>query len=265
MTKLLWDQVGSRSYETGLSQGVLYLSDGSAVPWNGLKSVDETLADEVSNPFFFDGMKFAEGQSYGDFSATLTAFTYPDEFTEFDGVSSLGGGIFVDAQSPKRFGLSYRTEVSDDLNGTGYRIHVVYNVMAVSSDRSYSSITDTTTPSNFSWSLTAVPSAIIGFRPTAHFIIDSRFTKSYILNLVESTLYGSTTANPSLPAPQDLINLITGYNVITVVDNGDDTLTITGPDNLVYATADATVWQIDQANVAVIDADTYLLSDTKDV
>ena len=47
MTKLLWDQVGEREYETGVDRGVLYLPDGSGqyndgFAWNGLVTVTES-------------------------------------------------------------------------------------------------------------------------------------------------------------------------------------------------------------------------------
>jgi hypothetical protein len=41
MTKVVWDQVGQRFYETGVDHGVLYIPDGAGVynsgfAWNGL-------------------------------------------------------------------------------------------------------------------------------------------------------------------------------------------------------------------------------------
>ena len=46
MSKLKWDQVGERGYETGVDRGVLYVqSEGKypkGVAWNGLSEVDES-------------------------------------------------------------------------------------------------------------------------------------------------------------------------------------------------------------------------------
>ena len=47
MARLLWDQVGEKTYETGTKQGVLYLQDSrgnynNGVAWNGLTSVSES-------------------------------------------------------------------------------------------------------------------------------------------------------------------------------------------------------------------------------
>ena len=44
MSKLKWDQIGERWYETGVDRGVLYVRDNTGaypvgVPWNGLTAV----------------------------------------------------------------------------------------------------------------------------------------------------------------------------------------------------------------------------------
>jgi hypothetical protein len=192
MTKLVWDQVGERLYETGVDRGVLYLSDGSAVPWNGLTSVNETAGDDVTTPVYFDGVKYQDVQSTGDFAATLTAFTYPDEFLEYEGVVDLGNGVFVDGQNSKVFGLSYRTMVANDVNGIdhGYKIHILYNLTATSSAVSYNTMSSVAEPIPFSWTLAGVPEDVDNFRPTAHVIFDSRVLNVGLLKAIEDLLYG---------------------------------------------------------------------------
>src|SRR4051812_33634675 len=114
MTRLIWDEIGHRTYEAGLDRGVFYKEDTTGVVWNGLVSIDESFSDDTSSPVYLDGVKYLDAPSFGDFSAKLSAFTYPDEFLEYEGVSSLGGGLSVDGQRPKLFGLSYRTQVGND-------------------------------------------------------------------------------------------------------------------------------------------------------
>jgi len=192
MTRLLWDQIGHRLYEAGIDRGVLYLEDTTGVSWNGLTSVEEDTSEETSEPIYFDGMKQLDEQAYGDFTATLKALTYPDEFLEYEGLASLGGGLYVDDQDSKLFGLSYRTLVGNDLEGTdfGYRLHLVYNLTAVPDSNSFGTVTATTDLTEFSWKLTSVPVLIEGYRPTAHVILDSRFLPSDILETIENILYG---------------------------------------------------------------------------
>ncbi len=65
MPGIVWDKVGDRVYETGLEKGVLYLPDGSAVPWNGLTSIIEQF-DKNSSPVYYDGMKINDLVVLGD-------------------------------------------------------------------------------------------------------------------------------------------------------------------------------------------------------
>jgi len=197
---LVWDKLGQRLYEAGLDRGVFYKEDSTGVAWNGLTAIDETLDDVKTEPKYFDGVKYLDEAMVGDFAASLTAFTYPDEFLEYEGIIQLGDGLSVGDQRPKLFGLSYRTMVGNDLEGTdfGYKIHILYNLTAVPSSSTSQTIAETTTLKDFSWELYAVPEPVPGFRPTAHFILDSRFLPADILAVIEDILYGSETTEGSI-------------------------------------------------------------------
>ena len=131
MATLVWDQIGERIYQTGVDRGVLYLHDGTVVPWNGLTSMDESSNSELKS-FFLDGVKYLENLSPGDFLGKLKAFTYPDEFDQVNGIAPVAPGLLYYEQPPKSFNLSYRTRVGNDIEGTeyGYKIHILYNVIA---------------------------------------------------------------------------------------------------------------------------------------
>ena len=74
MPVINWDNVGERTYESGLDRGVLYLPDGSAVPWNGLTSISEKVEKSVDS-VFYDGAKISDLVTMGSFSATLASIT----------------------------------------------------------------------------------------------------------------------------------------------------------------------------------------------
>jgi hypothetical protein len=192
MTKLLWDQMGERLFETGLDHGVLYLPNDAGVAWNGLVSVEEDLGDDTSTASYIDGIKYLDYPSFGDFAATLTAYTYPDEFLAFEGVTALSDGLYVDGQTSNRFGLSYRTLIGNDVAGDafGYKIHLIYNLTATPQPVDYETLNDSPNPVEFTWSITAVPTKVPGFRPTAHLIFDSRYLDPTILAALETILYG---------------------------------------------------------------------------
>jgi hypothetical protein len=256
MAELVWHQVGDRIYQTGVDRGVLYLPDGIAVAWNGLTSVEETFSQEHKS-YYLDGVKYLEHQLPGDFAASLKAFTYPDEFNQVVGVRDIGSGVFIHDQNLTSFGLSYRTLIGDDVSGIdrGYKIHLLYNLIAVPDNNAYMSLNDQSAPIEFSWSLSGVPSSVPGYRPTAHISLDSTKMDSVTLEEVETILYGSPGVNPRLLSFQEMSTFIG----ITITDNGDGTWTAVGPDQLITM-LNATTFEIANANAVYLNTDTYNIS-----
>jgi len=197
MAKMVWDQLGGRFYEAGVDHGVLYLTDNSGVPWNGLTAVDEKLSDD-SKPYYLDGVKYLDAEILGDFSVTLKAVMYPDEFEQFDGVGVFGNGLYVHDQRSKCFGLSYRTRIGNDVTGVdlGYKIHILYNLTAVSDTKGHASHSATPALSTFSWTLIGKPESTPGYRPTMYVVLDSTEMHPALLAKLEAVLYGND--NPEL-------------------------------------------------------------------
>jgi len=262
MTTLVWDEVGTRFYEAGVDRGVLYLPDGTGIPWNGLISVNESVSGSEGDPLYFDGVKFANVMALGDFSASLRAYTYPDKFLQFEGVLEVGNGLFVTNQPTDRFALSYRTKVGNDVDGydLGYKIHIIYNLTAISSEKNYETLSGDQNIIEFEWNITAIPDEVPGFRPSAHLILDSRHVGALLLKDIENTLYGDDLNNAFLPPLSTLTTFIGNWVIIRITDNYDGTWTATGPDSLITM-LDATTFQIIQANAEYLDANTYRIGD----
>lgn len=229
MTTLEWHRPQDQIIEAGLDRGVLYVEDGPAVVWNGLTNVDDKGSSEVKE-FYLDGIKYLSTVSARDWKGALTAYTYPDEFATLLGIGELGDGLFADSQPPGRFGLSYRTMINTPgLGETHYKIHLVYNLMASLSSISNSTLTGTTVdPNQFAFELTAVPVIVPSRRPTAHFIIDSRFADPMALIELEGIIYGTSLEDARLPTVEELMDLLTFADGVVVVYNGDGTWTATG-------------------------------------
>lgn len=209
MTVLAWDAVGERKFESGVDRGVLYLEDGTGVPWNGLTAVTESPTAGVSTPLYFDGVKFGEITGTNDYSATLKALTYPDEFLPYEGSDEAEPGFEVTGQTQLRFGLSYRIRVGNDTDEeAGYRIHVVSNVLALPLTRNFQTINDSPEMVPFEWTLTAIPSHLPGFKPTAHLIFDTTRLRSAVVSALEDILYGSVSSDAYLPSFLDLLELV---------------------------------------------------------
>lgn len=264
MSLLVWDKLSERIYETGLDRGVLYLPDGSAVPWNGLTEIIEKPNKEVSS-IYYDGMKINDVVVLGEFQAIMKAITYPDEFVEIEGAVSLTDGVFLSDQRPQTFGLSYRTKIGNPIDGdsAGYKLHIIYNITAIPSDKSYSSITDSPSFSEFEWNITAVPEDFPGFRPSAHIIVDSRKVDPWLLEDIEKILYGTSSLNADLIPLPDLVDLLNNWHRIRIINNGNGTWTaISARDGFISVDPITGIFTIVDVNAVYLDSDTYAISDT---
>jgi hypothetical protein len=266
MPVINWDNVGERTYESGLDRGVLYLPDGSAVPWNGLTSISEKVEKSVES-VFYDGAKISDLVTMGSFSATLASITYPEQMDVIEGTRELRHGVFLGEQSPTTFGLCYRTNIGNDIDGgeAGYKIHVIYNITAVPSDRNYASLNDSPELVEFEWELTTTPEYLDGFRPSAHMEIKTADLDPWLLAEIEEILYGGTIANASLIPMAELVDKINNWFRVQITDNGDGTFTARSDYAGYIFLLPEGMFQINNANVIYTDDNTYLLSDTKDI
>lgn len=265
MSILVWDKIGDRTYETGLDRGVLFLPDGSAVPWNGLTSIVEKFNKDTSS-VYYDGIKISDMVSLGDFSATMKAVTYPDEFVELEGFGFLRKGMVLGDQMPQTFSLSYRTRIANDDEGdvAGYKIHIIYNLTAIPNDRTHESVTADPNALEFEWDISAIPEEIPGFRPTAQVVLSSIDLEPGLLTFIEEKLYGSETVEASLISITDLISYMFTWARIEIVDNSDGTWTAMClfDEDLDFDLTDVGLFTLMNANVNFIDLQTYELSNT---
>lgn len=260
MPKLEWNAVGTRFYEVGVDQGVLYIDGQPGVPWNGLTSVSENPSGGDANAYYIDGYKFSNESKTEEFQATLTAYTYPEEFGECDGTHQPRIGLFITQQRRKSFGLSYRTKIGNDMSpDAGYKLHLVYNALAAPASHDHSTINDSIDPDDFSWSITTQPPSISGYRPMAHVVVDSRYTDPSIMSSLENALYGTETDTAYLPDFNELIAIFDSISTLTVIDNGDGTWTATAPADTIRM-LDDTTFEITASTAVFIDNVSYTLS-----
>lgn len=211
--KLVWDATGARRYETGVDHGVLYLRDDAGVynsgfAWNGLTSLTESPSGAEANAQYADNIKYLNLVSAEEFSATLEAFTYPDEFAECDGTAVPKVGLQVGQQSRKTFGLAYRTKVGNDVNDNlGYKIHLIYGCLAAPSEKAYNTVNDSPEATTFSWEISTTAVDVPNFKPSATLVVDSTKVNAAALTALEELLYGSSTKAPRLPLPGEIITL----------------------------------------------------------
>lgn len=211
MAPLTWDEIGERLYEVGVDHGVLYLPDAAGVydsgfAWNGLTTVTESPSGAEANPQYADNIKYLNLYSAEEFGGTIEAFTYPEEFAVCDGTFVPGPGVAVGQQPRKSFGMSYRTQVGNDLEGTefGYKLHLLYGCQASPSEKAYATINDSPEAIAFSWEFTTTPAPVTGHKPTSLIVIDSTVVDPAELSDLEDLLYGASGA-ATLPTPDEVL------------------------------------------------------------
>ena len=233
MSKIVWDKTGERFYETGVDHAVLYPIDAEGlynggVAWNGITAINESPSGAEPNNLYADNIKYLVLVGAEDFGLTIEAYTYPDEWEQCDGSAEIAPGVLAGQQNRKIFGLSYRTKLGNDVDGQdhGYKLHRVYGGLASPSERGYQTVNDSPEPINPSWEVTTTPVDVPGFKPTARLIITSTKVDPAKLAALETILYGSEEAEPRLPLPEEVIELLKpdAVTVVTAAESGDTTL-----------------------------------------
>jgi hypothetical protein len=223
MTKVAWDQVGDRTYETGVDRGVLFIPSAGGVydtgfAWNGLTTVTEKPSGADANPQYADNIKYLNLVAAEEFGATIEAFTYPAEFAQCDGTAEPTPGVTVGQQTRKSFGLAYRTLMGNDVDGTdyGYKLHLVYGALASPTEKAHGTVNDKPEAMAFSWDVTTTPVDVPGFKPTAVMTVDSTLVDGAGLTALENALYGSVGEEPLLPTPAEVVAFFSGAVVEAV-------------------------------------------------
>ena len=220
MTQLSWDDTGQRTFETGVSQGVLYQIDNTGayvdgVAWNGLTTVTEKPAGADSNKQYADNIVYLNLLAAETFGGTIEAFTYPLEFEQNDGTAAPTPGVTVGQQPRKPFGFCFKSLKGNDTEGNshGYKLHLIWNALAAPSEKAYATVNDSPAPIGFSWDVSTTPvnvGTVLGvpYAPTSQMTIDSTLVDPAKLATLESYLYGTVSDDPTLPLPAQVITIM---------------------------------------------------------
>ena len=195
MSRLLWDQPSERDYDSGLDRGVFYPADGPAQIWNGLISVEESPSEAETRSRYLDGRKIGNHHGRGVFHANVEAYTYPEEISS-------------------RFGFTYRVTTA-----FGYKIHLVYNAIAVPSGRIFAHDEATT----FSWDISTRPILFEGQLHVSHIVIDTSVAYPETITALEDALYGSADGDAQLLSPSDILQIFEDNSILQIIDHGDGT------------------------------------------
>lgn len=218
--RLAWDQIGKKTYETGVDRVVLYKQTldpeskatvyGTGTAWNGVSNINDNPSGGESNKQYADNQLYLNLLSAEEYAATIEAFTYPDEFEECDGSKEVAPGVYIQQQSRKGFGISYRSLIGNDTEGTdyGYKIHLVYGCLAAPTEKGHATVNESPEAGTMSWEVSTTPVQVEGYKPTATMVIDSTKVSVEKLKKLEDILYGTESSEPRLPLPDEVIELM---------------------------------------------------------
>lgn len=215
MAKLIFDEVGKRFYETGVSKGVLFVQDEAGaypkgVAWNGLTAVNESPSGAEANDQFADNMKYLSLTGVENFEGTIEAFYSPAEFDVCDGMIEVAAGVNAHQQNRKAFGFAYQSIIGNDIkqNDYGTKLHLWYGCKAAPTERANATVNDSPEPANPSWSITSTPVDVPGHRPTSVLTIDSTKATPAKWQALLDIIYGTELTEPYLPTPAQVIELM---------------------------------------------------------
>ena len=215
MAKLVFDELGKRFYETGVSNAVLFVqADNGTYPtgvaWNGITAANESPSGAESNDQYADNIKYLSLTGAEKFEGTIEAFSSPKEFDECDGMATIAKGVTAHQQNRKSFGFAFKSILGNDVKGNeyGYKLHLWYGCKAAPSERSHATVNDSPEPQNPSWSITSTPVPIHGKKPASVLTITSTEVDPEKLAKIEEAIYGSDSVDAHLPTPQQIIEML---------------------------------------------------------
>lgn len=216
MAKIVWDEVGKRFYETGVSKAVLYKQDKdgkypNGVAWNGITSVTESPQGAEANNLYADNIKYAVLRSAETLNGTIEAYTYPDEWAECDGSAEPATGLRIGQQNRASFGLSYVTEIGNDTSTSdddGQLIHLIYGATASPSDRQYQTINDSPEAITFSWEYETTPVNVSDeYKPTSFITVNTLKADKTAVENLKKLIWGTDDEEAQLPLPEEVLAL----------------------------------------------------------
>lgn len=214
MSKMVWDQIGERLYETGVEQVALFPmaagAYGAGIPWNGVTAFNVTPSGAELNKFYANNKNYLTLATPEEVGATVECYTYPKEFKPCLGYASAAAGVYIGQQARSAFGLVAKTIVGNDTeqNKHGYKLHILYNSLAKPSEEAHSTVNESVEPGTFSYELSTTPIAVAGYENSAYICVDSTEAEPEKLKALEAIIYGSEEVEPRLPLPDEVLTTL---------------------------------------------------------
>lgn len=141
-----------RKYQYGLDRGRVYVQNGAPLPWTGLSQVEDKRVNTEITPLYDDGIKYDLLSEPVATGIKVNCYNYPSALDGVTGFALDDHGILYDEQPLGYFSFSYRV-----MTDNGYKIILVFNVMAVPGNFANETMEKSPSPAMFSFDGEAVP------------------------------------------------------------------------------------------------------------
>lgn len=226
MAKMKWNEVGTKRFETGISEGAIFVGTPkkglAGVPFDGLTGVDESPDGGDANDQFANNVKWLSLRGPENYKGTIKSFMYPEEFEPCMGNAEVltsgnkSTGAYFGSQSKLPFSMAYKTVVGSDDKGIDFseKLHVFWNATCSPVDKSYVTINESPEAMEMSWEFDTVPVPVgEGFKPSAHFEMTKTTENATVYQSICDALYGTDDEEPSLLMPADIVALLKAANI----------------------------------------------------
>lgn len=186
-----WTPPWSYSYEDGEKEERTV----NITAWDGATRISKKRVGKSLNSVYYDGVRVDVLEENTitpyDLDLRLNCLTYPDILETLVGVSESPGVKYEANNHHKTFGLSYQTRVGDE----GYKIHYYPSVKATPTEITYSTMSNSPEPVEFSFDLAVIrPQAYQADGVTALGVtLDTEMLSKSLTDRVEYLLYEDAT------------------------------------------------------------------------
>lgn len=228
MAKLVFDAAGERFYHTGVSKCALFVKSGSSygngVAWNGITNATATPEGGDVEAIYADDIKYLSIPGNVEINASVTAYTYPEEFNACMGLGAGAvDGLYFAQQDRVKFGLVWKSKIGNDVRSDyGYVLNILYNCLASPAEISNDTINESPEAAEFSFEITTDPvseddmPSSSNLKPTSWVrieckrggLLDSDGEPTTKLQTLLDLIYGTDSAESTLPTPATIASTL---------------------------------------------------------
>lgn len=219
-----WDELSKKYFEGGCSNAMCYNFNPSTKKydygeaWNGVTNFTDNPSGADEQASYADNIKYISIRGVENYGFSVGCYTYPDNFKKCLGKKTITKGVTVSQQEREPFGFAVTTKVGNDVSGIdfGETIHLVWNATASPTSKDYSTLNESSSPTEISIECSANPVEVNDqIKPTCNMEICCVGMDSETLQVVrelKDILYGTDTTDPRLPMPSEIISMFENVN-----------------------------------------------------